>query len=597
MKKISILASIMFMVAFPLHAQTIPSNSHQKVEELIKDGMKYFKSKDYDIAEKIFEKAIKVSPQNYQAYEQLGYIYGRKKQFLTAQQSFEKALELNPENAKITLALVEMHRMLGEVQEAKELLSQVKSVFREKGHDKGLAIVKSIEKDLKTTQYKQLKAKTPGLIHLESVLADLDYEPDITEELAIKLLPFYEKTPSMKPGYPNEMKKELETMLFFLQNDLITEKYYEEGISEKHIDIYALLLGSKKHGNFFREFCKRFKSLNKENKECMRNALQCSYQSYIGWILLRSKGFKVVAVSTFVENSNFFQEAIEGKKKTWSFSNLFSKTQKNKAPFYRSAHASLIVDLSQDQYTYLDLNNLYVSEPFSSKDYECNTSEFHCRILTDERPDVFSRVSMLDKSQLKAVMYGYVADFYRIQEQDREALECLNDATIFAGTFGYLYGEFAKYYFLKGQYVKTFEYFDKAILADPSNDTFKYFYGLSHLHAKNYDEAIRYFQLAILYYEKDPAYFYTLAEAFFNKKQYPQTIESLQKAIDLGESNPTIHYNLGLSHFSHGMHFIDNGEPWRAKKKLKKALNIFTKYEYQENIDETKEILKKYFLY
>ncbi len=73
--------------------------TENKTEQELLDLAKfYFLNSKFDEALKEFEEVLKINPQNWQAYCNLGLIYENKKDYIKAKQMYNKTLELDREN-------------------------------------------------------------------------------------------------------------------------------------------------------------------------------------------------------------------------------------------------------------------------------------------------------------------------------------------------------------------------------------------------------------------------------------------------------------------------------------------------------------------
>jgi len=66
------------------------------VAELVNQGIEAQQRGDYDLAERLFQKALKLDPGVKQAYNNLGAIHAHRKEHDRAKEMFQKALELDP---------------------------------------------------------------------------------------------------------------------------------------------------------------------------------------------------------------------------------------------------------------------------------------------------------------------------------------------------------------------------------------------------------------------------------------------------------------------------------------------------------------------
>ena len=550
------------------------SDNQSKYQSLLENGTIYFESKDYTNAKIILKKAIKINPEDYRAYEKLGYIYGIEKEFNLARQNFEKAITLNTNNTETFLSLIEIYRMLGQYKKAKKLLTEIKPILMARYDQKGLKAAQAIENDLYYSMNPQQKDNSVN--NITAVLLDLGYPNDIAQELSLKLLPIYKKTPFNKSFSLKDISTQLRHMVRNIQNNLIIDGPDEYSLNPKHVEIYSLLINNNYHSDFFKEFTQYYKMLSDKNKKFVDNAFKCSYKSYLGWIILTAKGFKVTPVVTVFEKSNF--------------KNFFNK--RNNTDFTREAHASLIVEVSNDQYVFVDVANSFISNTFSSEDYYCNTESSYCSFLDTTRTDVFSRVTLLDKNYLRAIIYAYLAGFYEIAGEDDKCIACLNHAIQFAPHFGYLYIQLAEFYLKHNNKEKAFENYHKAVLKNPYNDIYNYSCGAAHFDNGDYNQAIFYLETAIQYHEH-PTYFYNLGVALFKEKMYTKAISKFHKIFELDKNYPNIYDALGKTYFSLGQDLYNSGNAFEAKRNFQEALKAFNAQGNKESADQVRKTLKR----
>jgi len=65
-----------------------------------KKGVSYFFQKKYEMAELMFQEAVKKNPENKLAYTYLGDLFLRKKRYNAALNSYKKALDIDPQSAE-----------------------------------------------------------------------------------------------------------------------------------------------------------------------------------------------------------------------------------------------------------------------------------------------------------------------------------------------------------------------------------------------------------------------------------------------------------------------------------------------------------------
>jgi len=95
-----------------------------------KMGMKYGNIGQYKKAIEVYEKVIKINPQDCYAYYNMGIDYGKLEEYDKAIASYKKALELNPEDYQAYTNLFEI-QLISNLNFDKELESKYISLFKE----------------------------------------------------------------------------------------------------------------------------------------------------------------------------------------------------------------------------------------------------------------------------------------------------------------------------------------------------------------------------------------------------------------------------------------------------------------------------------
>jgi len=128
------------------------------------------------------------------------------------------------------------------------------------------------------------------------------------------------------------------------------------------------------------------------------------------------------------------------------------------------------------------------------------------------------------------------------------------------------------------------EYYQKALKINPkfapaANN-------LAYLYAEkggNVDEALNLAQSAKEQFPEDPHISDTLGWVYYKKNVFSRAIVYLKEANDKIQNNPMMRYHLGMAYYK-------NGEKENAKRELKKALELDSKF---EGAEEAKEALSK----
>jgi tetratricopeptide (TPR) repeat protein len=440
------------------------------------------------------------------------------------------------------------------------------------------------------TQTANPPAENTKLASLLKVLSSLGYDTDTAQRIARPLFPLYNKFPPQGSLPARKMRRELEDNVRAIQRDFLTTSAQGRGMNPIHAGIYGLLLNSPAHTEFFHEFVQYFQLLNQTDKEYVERAFQCSYKSYLGWIFLTAKGFNVVPVITYLEKEQREYIAEKRKEEIGLLSFAFSQGEEV-ADHPREAHVSLIVELAQDQYVYVDVTNSFVSETFSVDDYFCDTDESRCTFLLEDRGDLFRSILMIDQDRMRAILYTYLSGFYTISGQSDKALQALNEAMDFAPDFGYLYYQLGLHHYQQGERELFVSYLEKAVELEPYNDMFYFFLGKFHMLNKDFDAAIRHFERAILNYSKDPLYYEALAYAHTRKSEWPEAVRNYQTVLNLDEDYVKGYINLGMAYMKLGESQYRSKYYSKAESSFESALDCFKEIGHKQMIQKAKEAL------
>ncbi|MCD4778965.1 MAG: tetratricopeptide repeat protein [Candidatus Omnitrophica bacterium] len=424
-----------------------------------------------------------------------------------------------------------------------------------------------------------------------NVLDVLGYDADAAARIAKPLFHLYNKFPFQGSLPVRKMRQQLEYSVREIQRDFITKSGQGNRINSEHARVYGLLLNSQSHLEFFNEFLQYYKVLSPTNKEYVDMAFQCSYKSYLGWIFLTAKGFKVVPVMTYMEKEQRQHIAEKNDPVSGLFSFAFSQGEQADDT-QRDLHVSLIVELADNQYVYVDITNSFVSEPFTSDDYFCDLEESRCSFLLEGRGDIFRSILLIDQSRMRAVLYAYLSGFYSIAGEDQKALDCLDEALEFAPDFGYLYHKLGLYYYRKGEHDKVISFLKKSVEVEPYNDMFPFFLGRAYLAQGNIDSAMIYFERAILNYSRDPSFYEALAYVHTRKGEWPQAIRNYQTVINLDEEYPKAYSYLGMAYIKLGESQYRSKYYSKAQESFESALDCFKETGNQALIQVAQKALK-----
>jgi tetratricopeptide (TPR) repeat protein len=93
------------------------------IKDIIKRGEALYKKNEYDKALNEFAKVIERDPNNFIAYNGIGVINWELGNMEKSIEGFTKALELNPLDQSIVINAVNILKLLGRVEEAKDICS------------------------------------------------------------------------------------------------------------------------------------------------------------------------------------------------------------------------------------------------------------------------------------------------------------------------------------------------------------------------------------------------------------------------------------------------------------------------------------------
>jgi tetratricopeptide (TPR) repeat protein len=134
------------------------------------------------------------------------------------------------------------------------------------------------------------------------------------------------------------------------------------------------------------------------------------------------------------------------------------------------------------------------------------------------------------------------------------------------------------------KYDQAKEYYQKALKINPkfvpAANNLAYLYAEK---GENVDEALSLAQSAKEQFPDDPHISDTLGWVYYKKNVFSRAIVYLKEANDKIQNNPMTRYHLGMAYYK-------NGEKENAKRELKKALELDSKF---EGAEEAKEVLSK----
>lgn len=98
--------------------KTVLMFQNENNEALSLLGKLYYLKQEYESAENIFSKQIRINPKSASAYNNLGQVLLKQKKYPRAVLQFKKALELDPESGLIALNLSGAYAQLGKKEES-----------------------------------------------------------------------------------------------------------------------------------------------------------------------------------------------------------------------------------------------------------------------------------------------------------------------------------------------------------------------------------------------------------------------------------------------------------------------------------------------
>ena len=121
-KFLRIFVSIIFIISF--------SNISYSKENFYEEGVKFFKTKNYEKAKFLFERSIVLDPKNSKSYLYLAKIYKEKKNKKKEEKNLETALLINPVNEEAILMLMRIALEKTNYSKVKELSERFTKVCK-----------------------------------------------------------------------------------------------------------------------------------------------------------------------------------------------------------------------------------------------------------------------------------------------------------------------------------------------------------------------------------------------------------------------------------------------------------------------------------
>ena len=162
--------------------------------------------------------------------------------------------------------------------------------------------------------------------------------------------------------------------------------------------------------------------------------------------------------------------------------------------------------------------------------------------------------------------YYYLGNIYLEEKNIEKAIRYLEKAVSLKQKADY-YNDLGYAYFLKGDYKKAIDCYNRAIKIDPNLSVAYYNKALAYRKMGNIKEAIKNYSKAIALNPDDPDYYYNLGIAYRLNNEPQKAIHSYKKAIQLDPYNENYWNNLGNAYY-------DIGDYKKAVECYKKAVEI-----------------------
>jgi len=529
--------------------------------------------------------------QDIKAMKQEAYDCAMKRDFDCAVDDFNQALVLNPKDPLTRLALAEIYLKTTFYSKSAKEIEKARHLYQMNADVKGLALAEEVEEKLLQERKDRVYAQHPEYINIERVLLDIGYSKDNAEDLALSLLPLYEKMSFRDINDPVLLQEDLKQNVSIIADEVWDFEGGQAVINPRYIYNYALLLNDNRHEKFLEKIGGDYRNLKGEDKEIFYGAFKCSYHSYLGWILLTAHGLKFVPIDTVISESALFED---GNDQTW-LTNFFSKHRKKYEA--REGHAALAVKITDNEYVFVDFVNSFVTKSFTSEDYTCNEILNYCEFWLDRNKKAYTHIHFLDKTYFRAVMHDYLAEFYEAFHQDTNTLNALNEAIALAPNYYYPYMQLGKYYYNKGRFDEAIDALREGYILSPDNDFIPYMMAKAYIDKKDDDNGIKYLNQAIVNYP-DAEYYYDLGLAMVRRKDYLSSIDSFQKVADILPDDSNAKTALGNAYALLGQQFLDDqGDVSNARQYFEKALVIFEKLQDAKMIGELQKALQRVAVY
>ena len=445
------------------------------------------------------------------------------------------------------------------------------------------------------SQVVSLKANDPqgdynpeaGALNIKRVLTSLGYSSSIANRLTISLLPIYEKMHFRDINNSDSLQEDLKQNINIIYNEVWGDTGIR-ALSRKHVQNFELLLNDTQHARFLERMSREYCLLLAKDKEMFMAAFQCSYHSYLGWILLTAKGLEVLPVSSVVFPDYLWKQS-KGKEE-FNDGNLL-KTRPGKVAL-RSGHVALIVKLSGSGFIFVDMVNTFVSQRFSSDDYFCDKGLANCELWGNRKGNAFTRIQFLDKKYFRAIMYGYLANFYSVFREEDNAVKVLEQAITLAPGFDYVYHQAGIYYAMAGDIDKAIVLFKRGYFCNPYNDRIEFSLGTAYLVRHDYAQGVKYLAMAVQVYPNDPLYLYQLGIGLANQDRYGEAVDFFDKAGKIDPQYPGVQLAKANVLALAGLRAQESGDRDTAREDLSESLELYGSLNETSAVHDLRDVMR-----
>lgn len=464
-------------------------------------------------AEKIFQKAIKLNPENASVYNSMGNMYFNKRNYTEAATLYRKALRFDPDffYAEYNLGLIEEFNQ----RYASALKRYTKAKMLSPGFE--AAYIRIAALYFNQAEYRKAKEIYDGLISRNNTSAFYYYGLGLIEEklgawqAAIKN---YQKAAKINPEHEDAYIR-------------MAEIYYNRKNYHEAKEIYTklTLLFPQNEINFY---CLGIVEEILQNSD---GALHC----FLTAIKLNS-GYSpaLYKIASIYFDKGDYQNAKGVYKKLIEINaqdadnyydmGLIEESQRNWEAAIENYQKAIKINPYLEDALY-NIAEIY----FNNNNYESAKKIY--RKLIRKRPESkdYSNIGLIEEHQEKwdAAIRNY-----------RKALELNHhNANALSGL--------ARIYYNTGDYQNSKATYLKLIAIEPENDESYYFLGVIEQEYKNWDKAIEYYQKAISLQPASAGSHAALGDLYDEMGRKDDAVAQLQLAIKHDPSNVTYHSLLG----------------------------------------------------